>query len=84
MDRTSIGRPYCRQKCAGGGIVELTVIVTLYDFDGSTKLHGNKDKKIGQGRKSVRFHMQRIGPHKMRAVIKDNQIILAPRNTDNW
>jgi hypothetical protein len=30
----------------GGGIVELTTIVTLEGFDGVAKLHGNKGKKI--------------------------------------
>jgi hypothetical protein len=30
----------------GGGIVELTVIVTLDDFDGTAKLRGNKCEKF--------------------------------------
>jgi hypothetical protein len=37
----------------GAGVVELTTIVTLDDFDGATKLCGNKGEKIGQGGKSV-------------------------------
>jgi hypothetical protein len=60
------------------------VVVTLDGFDGAAKLHENKGEKIGQCGKSVRFHTQRKSPHKMRVIIKDNQIILAPRNTDNW
>jgi hypothetical protein len=30
------------KECVGGGIVELTIAVTLDDFDGAAKLHGNK------------------------------------------
>jgi hypothetical protein len=30
------------KECMGGGIVELMTIVTLDDFDGVAKLHGNK------------------------------------------
>jgi hypothetical protein len=33
------------QECTGGGIVELTTIVTLDGFDGATKLCENKGKK---------------------------------------
>jgi hypothetical protein len=72
------------KKCAGGGVVELTTIATLDDFDGAAKLRENKDEKIEQGGKCVGFHTQSKCSHKMRAIIKNNQIILAPRNTDNW
>jgi hypothetical protein len=34
------------KECTCGGIVELTIVVTLDDFDGATKLRGNKGKKI--------------------------------------
>jgi hypothetical protein len=50
----------------GGGVVEFMTIVTLDDFDGAAKLHGKQRQKIGQGRKSVRFHTQRKSPHKMK------------------
>jgi hypothetical protein len=33
-------------ECAGGGIVELTTVVTLDGFNGTTKLHVNKGEKI--------------------------------------
>jgi hypothetical protein len=34
------------KKCAGGGVVELTTIVTLDDFDGAAKLRENKGEKL--------------------------------------
>jgi hypothetical protein len=34
------------KECMGGGIVELTTVVTLYDSDGAAKLRGNKGEKI--------------------------------------
>jgi hypothetical protein len=33
------------KECAGGGVVEHTVVVTLDGFDGASKLRGNKGKK---------------------------------------
>jgi hypothetical protein len=38
--------PIGGKECTGGDIVELTTVVTLDDFDGATKLRGNKDKKF--------------------------------------
>jgi hypothetical protein len=38
--------PLEAKKCIGGGIVELTTIVTLDVFDSAAKLRGNKDEKI--------------------------------------
>jgi hypothetical protein len=32
------------KECMGGGIVELVAVVTLDGFDGTVKLHGNKDE----------------------------------------
>jgi hypothetical protein len=53
------------KKYVGGGVVKLTTVVTLDNFDGAVKLRGNKGQKIGQSGKSVRFHTQRKDPHKM-------------------
>jgi hypothetical protein len=65
-----------------GGIIELTTIVTLNDFDGVAKLRGNKCEKIDNvGKVSDLTRKGKV--HKMRVIIKDNQIILVPRNTDN-
>jgi hypothetical protein len=40
---------------AGGGIVKLTVVVTLDDFDGAAKLCENKDKNLDKVRKVSEF-----------------------------
>jgi hypothetical protein len=64
--------PLEAKKCVGGGVVKFMIVVTLDNFDGAAKLCENRGKKIGQSGKSVRFHVQRKGSHKMRAIIKDN------------
>jgi hypothetical protein len=38
--------PFSGEKCAGGGVNELTTIVTLDDFDGVAKLSGDISEKI--------------------------------------
>jgi hypothetical protein len=43
------------KECARGGIVELTTVVTLDDFNGVVKLRGNKDKKLDNVRKVSDF-----------------------------
>jgi hypothetical protein len=34
------------EECSRGGIVELTAVVTLNNFDGAAKLCGDKGKKM--------------------------------------
>jgi hypothetical protein len=34
------------KECTGGGIVKLTIVVTLDYFDGAARLRGKKDKKF--------------------------------------
>jgi hypothetical protein len=34
------------EECAGGGVVELTAVVTLDNFDGVAKLRGNKGENF--------------------------------------
>jgi hypothetical protein len=41
MGRTSVRCPIGGKECAGGGIVELTTVVTLDHFDGAAKLCGD-------------------------------------------
>jgi hypothetical protein len=38
--------PIGSKECTGGGIVELTTVVTLDSFDGVAKLRGNQGEKI--------------------------------------
>jgi hypothetical protein len=40
---------------ASGGVVELTAVVTLDDFDGAAKLRGNKGEKLHNVRKVSDF-----------------------------
>jgi hypothetical protein len=38
--------PMNGEECSRGGIVELTAVVTLNNFDGAAKLCGDKGKKM--------------------------------------
>jgi hypothetical protein len=75
--------PFGGEECARGGIIELTTIVALDDFDGAAKLCGDISEKMRQGGKSVRFNVQRKSLHKMGAIIKYNQIIFVAGYTNN-
>jgi hypothetical protein len=59
-------------------------IVALDMFHGVAKLRGDRSKKNHQSCESVRFEPQRKITHKMRAIIKNSQIIFVARNIDNW
>jgi hypothetical protein len=38
--------PFDDEECVRGGVIELTTIVALDDFDGATKLCGDRSEKI--------------------------------------
>jgi hypothetical protein len=53
--------PIGGKECAGGSIVELTVVVTLDDFDGAAKLRVNKGEKIDNvGKVSYFTHKEKV------------------------
>jgi hypothetical protein len=49
--RHSQNHPIGGEECARGGVVELTTIVALDDFDGATKLCGDISEKIDKVKK---------------------------------
>jgi hypothetical protein len=66
-----------------GGVVELTTIFALDDFDGVAKLYGDISENIRQSEESVIFNVQERSPHKMGAIINTNQIIFVTRDANN-
>jgi hypothetical protein len=71
------------KECSRGGVIKLTVVVTLNSFDGAVKLCGDKGEKNWQGGKCVRFNSQRKSPHKVGAIINNEQVVFVARNTNN-
>jgi len=51
-----------KEERAGAGVVKLTTVVALNCLDGGAELSGHKGKKLSDGRKSVRFQLQRKRP----------------------
>jgi hypothetical protein len=64
---------------AGAGVVKLSSIVALDFLDGGAELGACIGGKIGQGRKSFRFQLQRKRPQKMPTIIKNDYIIFIAR-----
>jgi len=64
------------EERTGLRIVEFSAIVALDALDGGAELRANMSKKIRKNRKSLRFEAKRKGPHVVRAVIKNNKVIL--------
>jgi hypothetical protein len=71
------------EESAGGGVIKLTSIIALDAPNGTTKLHGHKGEEVGEGGEGVRLLAQRKSPRVVSAVIEDDQVILATRDTQN-
>jgi hypothetical protein len=70
-------------ESVGGGVIKLTSIIALNALDGVAKLHGHKGEEVGEGGEGVGLLAQRKSPQVVGAVIEDDQIILATRDTWN-
>jgi hypothetical protein len=66
-----------------GGVIKLTSIIALDAPDGATKLRGHKGEEVGEGGEGVRLLARRKSPRVVGAVIEDDQVILATRDTQN-
>jgi len=77
LEQDAIGE----EKGACRGVIELATIVTLNALDGATELCLHIREKVSQGGKGFRFKPKRERPQKMRAIIKNDKIILVPLPT---
>jgi hypothetical protein len=71
------------KKRGDGGVNELSTVVGLHSNKGPRKLcvhEGNKSDKCVGG---VRFAPKRKGPHEVRKIIDNHEIVLKPRITQN-
>ena len=68
---------------ARGGVVELAAVITLDSFDDAIELSGHPREKVRKSGERVRLQTQRKSPRIVRAIIKNDRIILIARYTDN-
>jgi hypothetical protein len=71
------------EESAGGGVIKRTSIIALDAPDGAVKLRGHKGEEVGEGGEGVKLLAQRKNPQVVGAVIKDDQVILVTRDTQN-
>jgi hypothetical protein len=71
------------EKSACRGVIKLTSIIALDAPDGAAKLRGHKGEEVGEGGEGVKLLAQRKNPQVVGAVIKDDQVILVTRDTQN-
>jgi hypothetical protein len=72
-----------REEESVGGIIKLTSIIALDASDGATKLRGHKGEEVGEGGECVGLLVQRKSPRVVGAIIEDDQVVLATRDTQN-
>jgi hypothetical protein len=72
-----------REEESVGEIIKLTSIIALDASDGATKLRGHKGEEVGEGGECVGLLAQRKSPRVVGAIIEDDQVVLATRDTQN-
>ena len=75
---TQLNTPREEEKM-GGGVVELTPVVTLDGLNGEAELSGHPGKEVEEGGKSLRLGAQRKSPSVMREIINHHQIVFITR-----
>jgi hypothetical protein len=81
--RHAKGDTMSEEERAGLGVIKLTPVVSLDTLDGAAKLGGNKREKVSKSGKRVWLKFKGKRPHKVRAIIKNNEIIFVTENTRN-
>ena len=66
------------EEGTGGGVIELTPVVTLDGLNGEVKPSGHPGKEV-EGREGLRLGAQRKSPRIMREIINHHQIVFITR-----
>ena len=69
------------EEGTGGGVIELTPVVTLDGLNGEAELSGHPGKKV-EGGEGLRLGAQRKSPRVMRKIINNDQIIFITRHAE--
>ena len=67
----------------GGGVIELTTIVTLDDLDGEAELSRHSGEKVEKCGERIRLRTQGKRPRIMREIINHHKIVFIARNADD-
>ena len=70
------------EERTGGGVVELTPVVTLDGLNGEAELSGHPGKEVEEGGKGLRLGAQRKSPRLMREIINHHQIVFITRHAE--
>src|SRR4029078_5580277 len=70
------------EEGTGGGVIELSPVVTLDGLNGEAELSGHPDKKVEEGGEGLRLGAQRKSPRVMRKIINHHQIVFITRNAE--
>jgi hypothetical protein len=71
------------KEVTGGGVIELSTVVTLNGLNGEAELSGHPGEEVAEGGESLRLGTQRKSPHIMRKIIKHDKIVFVTRHTGN-
>jgi hypothetical protein len=71
------------EESAGEEVMKLASIIALDAPDGAVKLHRHKGEEVGEGGEGVRLLTHQKSSRVVGAVIKDDQVILVTRDTQN-
>ena len=67
------------EERTGGGVVDLTPVVTLDGLNGEAELSGHPGEEVEEGGKGLRLGAQRKSPRVVREIIDHHQIVLIAR-----
>ena len=71
---------HLEREGTGGGVIELTTVVTLDGLNGEAELSGHPGKEVDKGGEGLRLGAQRKSPRVMRTIINHHQIVFITRN----
>jgi hypothetical protein len=75
--------PVGEKEVTGGGVIELTTVVTPNSLNGEAELSGHPGEEVTEGGEGLRLGTQRKRPHIMRKIIKHDKIVFVTRHTSN-
>ena len=70
------------EERTGGGVIELTPVVTLDGLNGEAELSGHPGEEV-EGGKGLRLGEQRESPRVVREIIDHHQIVFVARKAEN-
>ena len=70
------------EEGTGGGVIELTPVVTLGGLNGEAELSGHPGKEVEEGGEGLRLGALKKSPRVMRKIINHDQIVFIARHAE--